>query len=107
MLRTLLEDINKLNLKPSVIGDEDIIGNAYQYMIEQFASDAGKKGGEFYTPTMASELLARLVKPEENDRISSTRWETSSYFIWRGWPLLFSSPLSERGHMRESIGLCA
>lgn len=69
MLRTLLEDINKLNLKPSVIGDEDIIGNAYQYMIEQFASDAGKKGGEFYTPTMASELLARLVKPQENDRI--------------------------------------
>ncbi|KGR82766.1 type I restriction-modification system subunit M [Lysinibacillus odysseyi] len=69
MLRTLLEDINKLNLKPSVIGSEDVIGNAYQYMIEQFASDAGKKGGEFYTPTMASELLARLVKPQENDRI--------------------------------------
>lgn len=69
MLRTLLEDINKLNLKPSVIGSEDVIGNAYQYMIEQFASDAGKKGGEFYTPTMASELLARLVKPKENDRI--------------------------------------
>lgn len=69
MLRTLIEDINRLNLKPSVIGNEDVIGNAYQYMIEQFASDAGKKGGEFYTPTMASELLARLVKPQENDRI--------------------------------------
>lgn len=38
-------------------------------MIEKFASDAGKKGGEFFTPSMVSELLARLVKPKENDRI--------------------------------------
>ena len=81
MLRTLLEDINKLNLKPSVIGDEDIIGNAYQYMIEQFASDAGKKGGEFYTPTMASELLARLVKPQENDRIYDPTCGSGSLLI--------------------------
>jgi type I restriction enzyme M protein len=81
MLRTLLEDINKLNLKPSVIGNEDIIGNAYQYMIEQFASDAGKKGGEFYTPTMASELLARLVKPEENDRIYDPTCGSGSLLI--------------------------
>ncbi|MCG7314465.1 type I restriction-modification system subunit M [Priestia flexa] len=69
MLRSLLEDFNKLTLKPSVVGNEDVIGDAYQYMIERFASDAGKKGGEFYTPSMASELLARLVKPQENDRI--------------------------------------
>lgn len=81
MLRTLLEDMNKLNLKPSVIGDEDVIGNAYQYMIEQFASDSGKKGGEFYTPTMASELLARLVKPEENDRIYDPTCGSGSLLI--------------------------
>lgn len=81
MLRTLLEDINKLNLRPSVIGNEDIIGNAYQYMIEQFASDAGKKGGEFYTPTMASELLARLVKPKENDRIYDPTCGSGSLLI--------------------------
>ncbi|WP_153731837.1 type I restriction-modification system subunit M [Sporosarcina obsidiansis] len=81
MLRTLLEDMNKLNLKPSVIGNEDIIGNAYQYMIEQFASDAGKKGGEFYTPTMASELLARLVKPQENDRIYDPTCGSGSLLI--------------------------
>jgi type I restriction enzyme M protein len=69
MLRSLLEDFNKLSLRPSQIGDEDIVGNAYQYMIGLFASDAGKKGGEFYTPAEVSELLARLVKPEENDRV--------------------------------------
>lgn len=69
MLRSLLEDFHQLSLRPSQLGDEDIVGNAYQYMIGLFASDAGKKGGEFYTPAEVSELLARLVKPQENDRI--------------------------------------
>lgn len=69
MLRSLLEDFNELPLKPSQLGNGDVVGNAYQYMIGQFASDAGKKGGEFYTPAEVSEVLARLVKPEENDRI--------------------------------------
>lgn len=69
MLRSLLEDFHQLSLRPSQLSDEDIVGNAYQYMIGLFASDAGKKGGEFYTPAEVSELLARLVKPQENDRI--------------------------------------
>ena len=38
-------------------------------MIANFASDAGKKGGEFYTPNKVSDLVARLVQPKENDRI--------------------------------------
>ncbi|MFK4998965.1 hypothetical protein ACI2OX_21695 [Bacillus sp. N9] len=47
MLRALLEDFNKLTLKPSVVGNEDVIGDAYQFMIERFASDAGKKAENF------------------------------------------------------------
>jgi len=81
MLRALLEDFNKLILRPSVLGDDDVIGDAYQFMIERFASDAGKKGGEFYTPTMASELLARLVKPQENDRIYDPTCGSGSLLI--------------------------
>lgn len=81
MLRSLLEDFKTLTLKPSVLEDGDIIGDAYQYMIERFASDAGKKGGEFYTPTMASELLARLVKPQENDRIYDPTCGSGSLLI--------------------------
>jgi type I restriction enzyme M protein len=69
MLKHLLEDFKNLDLSPSVIGKEDVIGDAYEYMISKFASDAGKKGGEFFTPSEVSELLSRLVKPEENDRI--------------------------------------
>lgn len=81
MLRNVLEDFQKLNLRPSMLEDEDIIGNAYQYMIEQFASDAGKKGGEFFTPPMVSELLALLVEPQENDRIYDPTCGSGSLLI--------------------------
>lgn len=81
MLRTLLEDFAKLDLRPSKLEGEDIIGNSYQYMIEMFASDAGKKGGEFMTPSMVSELLARLVKPKENDRIYDPTCGSGSLLI--------------------------
>ena len=81
VLRNLLEDFNTLDLSPSAIGDDDIIGDSYQYMIEQFASDAGKKGGEFFTPPMVSELLARLVEPEENDRIYDPTCGSGSLLI--------------------------
>ncbi|EJS03869.1 type I restriction-modification system subunit M [Bacillus cereus] len=81
MLRSLLEDFNNSSLRPSQIGNEDVVGNAYQYMIGLFASDAGKKGGEFYTPSEVSELLARLVKPEENDRIYDPTCGSGSLLI--------------------------
>lgn len=81
MLRTLLEDFAKLDLRPSRLNGEDIIGNSYQFMIERFASDAGKKGGEFFTPSMVSELLARLVKPKENDRIYDPTCGSGSLLI--------------------------
>jgi type I restriction enzyme M protein len=70
-LKNLINDFDKpqLNFRPSVIGTEDIIGNAYMFLIERFASDAGKKGGEFYTPHEVSELLARLLNPQPGDRI--------------------------------------
>lgn len=38
----------------------DIIGNAYEYMISQFATSAGKKAGEFYTPQAISTILSRI-----------------------------------------------
>ncbi len=69
ILKNLLEDFKDLDLRPSQLDSADLIGDAYEYMIANFASDAGKKGGEFFTPSMVSELLARLVSPKENDRI--------------------------------------
>ena len=69
-LKMLLEDFNKaqLDMRPSRIS-EDVIGNVYIYLIEHFASDAGRKAGEFYTPQKVSELVAKLCQPKPGTRI--------------------------------------
>lgn len=41
--------------------DSDVLGDAYEYLIGKFASGAGKKAGEFYTPQQVSNILAQLV----------------------------------------------
>jgi len=81
MLKDLLDDFNQLDLTPSRLIGEDVIGNAYEYLISNFASDAGKKGGEFFTPSEVSELLSRLVQPEENDRIYDPTCGSGSLLI--------------------------
>ena len=65
----MLEDFHGLDLRPTQLDSADIIGDAYEYMIANFASDAGKKGGEFFTPSQVSQLVAELVSPKENERI--------------------------------------
>jgi type I restriction enzyme M protein len=45
----------------------DVLGDAYEYLIGQFAANAGKKAGEFYTPQAVSELLARIVTNEKKE----------------------------------------
>ncbi len=69
-LKQLLEDFHKLQLdmRPSRVS-EDVIGNTYIYLIERFASDSGKKAGEFFTPLKVTELVAKLVGPKPGDRI--------------------------------------
>jgi type I restriction enzyme M protein len=71
ILRHMLEDFNKpeLNLRPSRIGNLDIIGNAYEFLIKHFAATSGKKAGEFYTPPEVSQLIAELMTPQEGDEI--------------------------------------
>jgi type I restriction enzyme M protein len=81
MLKDLLDDFNQLDLTPSRLIGEDVIGNAYEYLISNFASDAGKKGGEFFTPSEVSELLSRLVQPEQNDRIYDPTCGSGSLLI--------------------------
>jgi len=82
-LKLLLEDFHdeRLNLRPSRIGNLDVIGNTYEYLIGRFAADSGKKGGEFYTPPEVAELLAKLVHPKEGDRICDPTCGSGSLLI--------------------------
>lgn len=80
-LKNLLEDLVDLDLRPEAIGHMDIIGDVYEYLIERFAATAGKKAGEFYTPAGVSETLARLVAPQEGDRICDPACGSGSLLI--------------------------
>ena len=81
-LKNLLEDFNKpaLDMSPSRV-KEDIIGETYIYLISRFASDAGKKAGEFYTPAAVSGLLAKLAAPQEGDTICDPACGSGSLLI--------------------------
>lgn len=82
-LKHLIEDFAnpRLDLRPSRIGSQDIIGNTYMYLISRFASDAGKKGGEFYTPDEVAVLLARLMQPKSKARICDPACGSGSLLI--------------------------
>ncbi|MFL6281542.1 MAG: type I restriction-modification system subunit M [Pyrinomonadaceae bacterium] len=82
-LKHLLEDFANpvLDMRPSRIGSQDVIGNTYEYLIAHFASDAGKKGGEFYTPGEVAILLSKLLKPKKGDRICDPACGSGSLLI--------------------------
>ncbi len=78
----MLEDFAKpaLDLSPSRV-TEDIIGECYIYLISRFASDAGKKAGEFYTPAAVSRLLAKLAAPKSGDMICDPACGSGSLLV--------------------------
>ncbi|MDP1822763.1 MAG: N-6 DNA methylase [Archangium sp.] len=69
VLGRLVQHFSKLSLKNANLAEPDMLGRAYEYLIEQFADDAGKKGGEFYTPTKVVQLLVELLTPSEGMRV--------------------------------------
>ncbi len=60
-LTSILEGINEINFGNFEDNEIDAFGDAYEYLISNYASNAGKSGGEFFTPQTVSKLLARLV----------------------------------------------
>lgn len=85
-LKTLLIDFksDKLDLRPSHLDGNDIIGGAYMFLIENFASDAGKKAGEFFTPKEVSTLIAKLTKSKPGSRICDPTCGSASLLIKAG-----------------------
>ena len=83
VLRHLLEDFARpqLNLQPSVVGSLDIIGNAYEYLIKNFAASGGQKAGEYYTPPEVSDLIAELLEPKPGDSICDPACGTASLLM--------------------------
>ena len=61
ILKGVMDDINKIN--PANFKDVDLIGRVYEYFLQQFAVNATKEDGEFYTPQSIVELIANLIEP--------------------------------------------
>ena len=68
-LRDLLSHFSKYRLRNEDFESSDLLGSAYEYLIKQFADSAGKKAGEFYTPSEVVWLLVSLLKPQSGMKI--------------------------------------
>ncbi|MCA9249618.1 MAG: SAM-dependent DNA methyltransferase, partial [Phycisphaerales bacterium] len=80
-LKSLLQDFEKIDCRPSHLSGRDAIGDSYEYLIGWFAAGAGKKAGEYYTPPEVSELVARLVKPKKGARVFDPACGSGSLLI--------------------------
>lgn len=67
-LQRLINHFSQYNFGSNYISS-DLLGDAYEYLIKQFAADAGKKGGEFYTPREVERVIIGIVKPHQKDHI--------------------------------------
>ncbi len=65
-ISSLIKEIDKADLLNS---DSDVLGNAYEYLIGQFASETGKKAGEFYTPQAVSKILTKIAISGQEDKM--------------------------------------
>lgn len=62
----LIKEIDRADLLNT---DSDVLGNAYEYLIGQFASETGKKAGEFYTPQAVSKILTRIAIAGQEEKL--------------------------------------
>ena len=64
-----------LNFKNNRAEDDDILGDAYEYLMRNFATESGKSKGQFYTPSEVSKILARVIKVDGADKPSFSAYD--------------------------------
>ena len=104
IIRSLLTHFNDLDLRDDNFaadgdGTGNVLGDAYEYLIYQFADDAGKKGGEFYTPRSVVRLIVELLQPKEGMRICDPTFGSGGMLI------LAADYVQERGGQRQNLVL--
>ncbi|MGE0709030.1 MAG: type I restriction-modification system subunit M [Planctomycetota bacterium] len=99
-LVALLRHFSEIRLRNCDLSDPDVLGRAYEYLIAQFASSAGKKGGEFYTPREVVQLLVRILEPDEGMRIYDPCAGSGGMLIQT------AAYLKEKGKDPKKLSLC-
>lgn len=64
-----------LNFKNNRAEDDDVLGDAYEFLMRHFATESGKSKGQFYTPSEVSRILAKVIKVHEADKPSFTAYD--------------------------------
>jgi len=67
-LVALIDTFNGLTLNPEQV-DHDVLGQAYEYLLKNFADESGKKAGEFFTPRQVVRLIVRMLDPQPGESI--------------------------------------
>ena len=75
-ISSLIKEIDKADLLNS---DAEILGNAYEYLIGQFASETGKKAGEFYTPRAVTDFMAKMINPQIGEKMADFACGTGGF----------------------------
>src|SRR5436309_2539953 len=79
----------------------DVLGRAYEYLIKQFADDAGAKAGEFFTPPEVVDTLVRILEPRPGDTVYDPTAGSGGMLVHA------ADFLREHGHPPTSAGYCA
>lgn len=95
VVHALIQHFDEIDLSNQSV-PADILGRAYEYLIKQFADDAGAKAGEFFTPPEVVDILVRILEPEPGDTIYDPTCGS-------GGMLIHSADfLAEHGHPRTA-----
>jgi len=107
-LRYLLERFSdpELDFSASHIGTIDVVGNAFQHLVQQFAATLGKHAIDFHTPTTVSRLVAELIAPEEGDSVCDPACGSGSFLLQCAEFVRRNSPGAHRYALfgQESVG---
>ncbi|MCK5217542.1 MAG: type I restriction-modification system subunit M [Methanosarcinales archaeon] len=98
-LQEFLAHFNKYRLRNEDFEFPDLLGAAYEYLIKFFADSAGKKGGEFYTPSEVVRLMVQVIDPQETMRIYDPTCGSGGMLIQS------KQYLEERGQNSRNISL--
>ena len=82
LLLKLITHFNKKRLRNSDLENEDAFGQAYEYLLEQFADTAGKKAGEFFTPREVVKTMIEILAPSEKMKICDPTCGSGGMLIW-------------------------
>ncbi|PNE26259.1 type I restriction-modification system subunit M [Tannerella sp. oral taxon 808] len=105
--RTMVDTLSKLigvfendalDFSHNRAADDDLLGDAYEYLMKNFAAESGKSKGQFYTPAEVSRVMAKLLRIDELDRAEHTIYDPAC-----GSGSLLLRALAEASNPRVSI----